>query len=109
MAPMFVHMYPRLAEAAREVGYALALHGTLGRDFDMVAVPWTDAARDPDVLVEAIAKASGGYAATQAREVENGPFVDLPKRLPHGRLGYLIFFRGGTGYIDLSVMPRQAA
>ena len=35
-------LYPDLAEIAREHGYALAVHGSLARDFDLIAVPWRE-------------------------------------------------------------------
>ena len=63
-APAMVALYPALAEAANAVGYALAVHGSVGRpregkmtDFDLVAVPWTEAAGSPDDLIEAIVAA----------------------------------------------------
>jgi hypothetical protein len=41
-----------LQAAAREVGYALLLHGSLLRDVDIVAIPWTED-HDEDALVQA--------------------------------------------------------
>ena len=29
-----------LCDVAREMGYALALHGSMNRDMDLIAVPW---------------------------------------------------------------------
>jgi hypothetical protein len=109
MAPVFAHMYPKLCEAARGVGYALALHGTLGRDLDLVAIPWTEEAAAPEALLAAIEQESGGYAAEYARTGEGDEPIKMPRLKPHGRLGWLVFFKGGVGYIDLSVMPRTAA
>ena len=31
----------RIRKLAREVGYAVCVHGSLKRDFDLIAVPWT--------------------------------------------------------------------
>lgn len=42
-APMYAALYPSLAEIARTHGWALAVHGTLGRDMDLICVPWTEA------------------------------------------------------------------
>jgi hypothetical protein len=108
MAPVFAHMYPRLAEAARGVGYALALHGTLGRDLDLIACPWTNEAADPEALVAALEAACGGFAPEVANTAEGEP-TPMPRPKPHGRLAWLIYFRGGAGYVDLSVMPRAAS
>lgn len=32
-------------EVARGCGYAIGLHGSMKRDVDLIAVPWTDEAR----------------------------------------------------------------
>lgn len=44
IAPAYTFLYPILCEAARACGYALAIHGTMQRDLDLVAVPWVDEA-----------------------------------------------------------------
>lgn len=41
-AAVYAHLYPSLVVDARELGYALALHGSMARDLDLVAIPWTD-------------------------------------------------------------------
>jgi hypothetical protein len=42
-------LLPALREVARRFGYALAVHGSLEWDIDLVAVPWCENA--PDGLV----------------------------------------------------------
>lgn len=42
-----------LKKQARSMGYALAVHGSMARDLDLVAVPWVEGAVDPIELVEA--------------------------------------------------------
>jgi len=32
------------------------VHGSVGRDFDLIAVPWIDDAADPAVVVDEIAR-----------------------------------------------------
>ena len=56
----FLGLLPTIREAARELGYAIGLHGSLARDFDIIAVPWTEDAAHPDDLAKAIYKAAGG-------------------------------------------------
>ena len=46
--------YRKMADRARDLGYAVTLHGSLLRDADMVAIPWTDKAVDPNELAEAM-------------------------------------------------------
>lgn len=64
-----------LRERAKVLGYAIAVHGSLERDIDLIAAPWT---------------------------VEVGPNLSHPK--PHGRLCWSWWIRNWT-YIDLSILP----
>jgi hypothetical protein len=90
----------------RQLGYAVAVHGSRARDLDLIAAPWVDAGAPlapdgpvtPRELVEAIAEALPGiYGA--------------PEKKPHGRVGYVIVPLDRLGidawYIDLSIMPRR--
>jgi hypothetical protein len=97
----YVFLLPNIIKAAREHGYAITLHGSLQRDFDLVAIPWTDNASDPDALVAAIREAAG---ATMFEEWEDKAHHN-PTIKPHGRLAWNNIL-GGDYYIDLSVMPR---
>jgi hypothetical protein len=80
---------------AREHGYALAVHGSLQRDMDLVAVPWTDRAADPEILLLAIEQ---HYAVQRAPQP--------PAAKPHGRVAYSLIVGFGNCVIDLSFMPR---
>ncbi len=105
--PPYVAMYPGLSRAARSCGYALAVHGSMARDMDLIAVPWTTDAKPPEVLVEALRDACGGWV--HAPDTKRDP---TPK--PHGRLVWTIHMGGAidgpvaAAYIDLSVMPLGA-
>lgn len=104
-----LRLIPPIQEAARAVGYAVAVHGSLERDLDLVACPWTDKAKPERDLVKAIrlavAKELGGKCLSSADFTEK----------PHGRHAYtLLLFSdscveshaGSHPFIDLSVMPR---
>jgi hypothetical protein len=94
-APMYCALYPELATLARAHGYALAVHGTLGRDMDLICIPWTEQACEPITLVEAI-------TTTFAVRQVGGP----PTRKPHGREAWTLSVGFGECAIDLSFMPR---
>ncbi len=47
-------LYPEMAEIARKHGYALAVHGSLARDFDLIAIPWTENPSTSQQVVSAI-------------------------------------------------------
>jgi hypothetical protein len=109
MAPFYAAIWPRLSGVARDHGYALALHGTLGRDMDLIACPWTDDAAPGDVLVEALAEASDGWVPEYAKASDEPEPVKMPRPKPHGRTGWLIYFKRADCYLDVSVMPRAPA
>ena len=83
-----------LVPRARDLGYSLCIHGSMSRDLDLVAVPWTDDAVGADELARSLAEEAGG-AITD-------PAVDRP----HGRRAWVIHLGSGP-YIDLSVMPTR--
>jgi hypothetical protein len=97
MRALVKRVRPLVVDAGRSVGYACAFHGSLLRDIDVIAAPWTDDAVSPAELAEVIATAVGGFTKPSR---EHDP---VPREKPHGRLGFPIYV-GGT-YIDLSVLP----
>lgn len=95
-----------LRETARAFGYALALHGSVARDIDLVAVPWTTGAVEPQALIDALFKtveAINGFALAAAPK----GFEGNPAAREHGRLAWEIHLGGGP-YLDISVMPTHA-
>ena len=93
------HAIAAATNVARQVGYAIGVHGSQLRDLDLIAAPWTDDAVTALELVESIAYALPGVVQGQA------------EKRPHGRLGWVICPRYRWGidawYIDISVMPRR--
>jgi hypothetical protein len=104
---IYSQLLPRVRAIGKKLGYAIAIHGTLTRDFDMLAVPWIKSAAAPDVLVKAIADEVGGFVIGR-RKIKHGYVSDRPNVRPHGRLSWNICW-GGRAFIDLSVMPRAVA
>lgn len=96
----FINNIDVLRQCARNHGYALAVHGSLMRDIDLVAVPWTLKAARGRSLKDAMEKLclalNGGKGVYGSR---------CGTRKPHGRRTYTIHF--GDTYIDLSIMPRK--
>ena len=90
-----------LREIARTLGYALTVHGSIKRDIDLVAIPWTNGACSAGHLAERLRRETErviGFAVYG----NDGPF---PRKKPHGRRCWTIHFNGT--YIDLSIMPRR--
>jgi hypothetical protein len=99
-APGYVAMYPILCEVARAHGYALAIHGTVQRDLDLVAIPWMEEAAAPEMLVAALRKRCQLFLFAPDHPIMQ------PMEKPHGRRAWTIPLMGET-FIDLSVMPRS--
>jgi hypothetical protein len=51
---------PAIRQAAHGVGYAIGVHGSMRRDLDLIAVPWTEEHADRDALASAISVAACG-------------------------------------------------
>lgn len=91
---MYSHRVHELQTITRSAGYSLALHGSMQRDLDAIAVPWIENAEPADELVARICSMMGLSIA------ENSP-TDMP----HGRRTWSLLLMS-IGFIDLSVMPR---
>lgn len=99
IAGAYAFMLPLLQEKVRPLGYALAVHGSMNRDLDLIAVPWDDGL---------VAPAADVYRAIWALV---SPYRSAlkewgPERKPHGRITWIIPLHAGAS-IDLSVMPRR--
>lgn len=110
-ATAYLSAIPLLTEVARKCGYALAVHGSLGRDLDLVAIPWTEEAESAESLILAMLAAFGWNRAHLDPETigQDGQVVrpsgHVPTKKPHGRVAWSIHFDLGL-YLDVSVMPR---
>lgn len=108
-AAFYAALAATLRSVAAEHGYALAVHGSMATDLDLVAVPWTADASDPEAIAHAIADAVGCPPGK-------------PSAKPHGRLAWNIVLNSpaywsiektavehslDSTWIDLSVMPRR--
>lgn len=92
-APTYACLYPQLAEICRDHGYALAVHGSMARDFDLVCIPWIAEPKTPAEVVKAITDA---FAIKEVGERETRE---------HGRLCVTLAVKFGSCFIDLSFMP----
>ncbi len=93
-APMYAAaMYPDLAEIFQSHGYALAVHGSLARDFDLIAVQWSDAVSKPEEIFKEI---EATYAVNVLRPFETKA---------HGRICYTVCMGFGHCSLDLSFFP----
>lgn len=92
-APVYAAMYPELAEIARLHGYALAIHGSLQRDFDIIAIPWVLHPDTPKNVISAITKKFDIVV------------IGEPKEMLHRRICYTVSVGWGECFLDFSFMP----
>lgn len=92
-APVYACLYPELAEIARSHGYAMAVHGSMARDFDLICVPWADTPGKPEAVVDAIISK---FAIRKIGELTP---------MKHGRMCQTISLKFGEAALDLSFMP----
>jgi hypothetical protein len=89
-------MYPGLAKIFQGHGYALAVHGSLARDLDLIAVPWAETVSAPEVVLAAITRQWAVH------------LVGEPAARPHGRVAHTLSVGFGECAIDLSFLPRPS-
>jgi hypothetical protein len=94
--PDYARIFTKARCLAWSEGYALVLHGTATRDLDLLAVPWTNGACEPEHLIQRV---------EDACDIK----VTVPASVkPHGRLTWTLTFKefGDPRFIDFSIMPR---
>lgn len=99
MACAYAALIPLAQERARKLGYAIAVHGSMNRDLDLIAVPWTEDAKDPTVVHRLFVKL---FCPSSAKTTEQPQYQPVLK--PHGRIAWIIPLVYG-GSINLSVVP----
>lgn len=88
---VYAALYPSLVTIGREHGYAIALHGSLRKDMDVIAVPWTEDPANAETLVAAVLEDTGGRVLGE------------PTDRPWGRRVWTINLANGS-YIDFGVI-----
>lgn len=108
MHAFYLSRLPAIRAAAREHGYAIGIHGSTRRDFDLMAMPWREDAADRDTLAHAIAKAACGLGRAGAYDWTVKPAGRFATSIPicWNELEPRV---DGQGIIDLSVMSAPAA
>lgn len=100
---LYAYYLTLLQEKAKDMGYALVIHGSLNRDCDLIAIPWVDDPVDHFQLIKELDFILTGR--TEYTKPENYMYSILPG----GRHSYVINMnRGGyTSYFDEYVEDPQ--
>lgn len=91
---MYCSYFGVLREIAIKNGYSLSIHGSLQNDMDLIAVPWTKEAVEPEKLITAF------------NDWISGTIDDKVEERPWGRKSFVIFLRNGM-YIEIAVFPKE--
>lgn len=107
MQAFYLSRLPAIREAAKEHGYAIGLHGSTRRDFDLMAMQWRAAASDKDALAHAIAVAACGITREGVYQWEQKPSGRFAASIPicwtdHANPDFKN--KPSVGHIDLSVI-----
>lgn len=99
--PLLIQIYtellPDLRSTAKELGWAITVHGSMTRDFDLVAIKWSEDASDSDMLLHGI------FDTLKLTKVKMEQCLSTKEKKPHSRTAYAIPLFAYL-YIDLSIV-----
>ncbi len=75
----FASMYEDIRKCAIDCGWAVALHGSLASDMDIMAMPWTESAAAFERLVQKVSKLFDGNPMSELYSISYN-------EKPHGRV-----------------------
>jgi hypothetical protein len=111
MQQFYLSRLPAIRESAKACGYAIGLHGSARRDFDLMAMQWTDECMTPDELAHAVAKAACGITREGPYQWEQKPQGRIATSFPICWTEHSANFPKGMlslGHIDLSIIAAPA-
>jgi hypothetical protein len=95
---IYTELLPTIRDVAKQHGYAIAVHGSLTRDFDLIAVPWANEVQEHEILLYGI------MDSINMKEIHKESTLKTGKEIkPHNRVAYAIQLGYGM-YIDLSII-----
>lgn len=107
MQAFYMSRLPAIRDAAKSHGYAVGLHGSARRDFDLMAMQWGEDCSTPDQLAHAIAEAACGLTREGPYEWEKKPLGRIATSFPVCWTDHSANFPKdmlSLGHIDLSII-----
>lgn len=104
MQAFFQSRLPAIREAAHGLGYAIGVHGSERRDFDLMAMQWRDSPATIEELAHAVARAACGITREGEYEWESKPAGRRAVSIPICWPEWKDFKTLSLGHIDLSVI-----
>lgn len=95
----YATMYEDIRRCAMDNGWAIAIHGSLASDMDIMAMPWTDKAISFEKLVCKISRLFSGNELVCNHQID---YISKP----HGRIVATIPIWADF-YLDISTIKRE--
>jgi hypothetical protein len=104
------NLFDILKDKAKDIGWCLVAHGSMERDLDILAIPWTVDAEDSLKLIELIRVSFGDFVSGKSYRSA------VPSDKPFGRKAYSFYaysdsdenlvecHAGAFPFIDLSIV-----
>lgn len=86
---LYAFYFEVLKEIALKYGYNLVLHGSMNRDLDLIAIPWSENIGDKESMIDEFCEVIGGKLMMHDKSVENINGLRYTNK-PHGRMCYII-------------------
>lgn len=96
---LYASILPMIKQLGIVQGYAIAVHGSMTRDFDIVAIPWRKKVMDPDTFAFFMHRMLCAYPYTIEQIKKRA------EKKPHGRIAYDLILGHNGAYVDLSIIP----
>lgn len=106
MQAFYMSRLSAIREAAKECGFAIGLHGSARRDFDLMAMAWREDAVSKDELASAVSKAACGFTRESYEWTDKGAGRSAVS-LPCCWVDIYDTDMKSLGHIDLSVIEAK--
>lgn len=104
----YAEILPIVREVAKSCGYAIAIHGSMTRDLDLIAVPWVEKHLKPETLLLRIEKAVCEHKFIGSLKSLLEIQACHKKQEKHGNVGEgFILTTGADTYIDLLIIKAK--
>jgi hypothetical protein len=92
-ASIYANFIPILRKEAERSGYAMAIHGSMINDLDLICVPWVEKVVTPKTLIRRLMK------KYNCLEIQKSKI----QKKPHGRIAVVISVSGQVAF-DISII-----
>lgn len=97
-AIFWIFRFPEFQKIAAECGWAIAVHGSVVHDLDLMAMPWVENHTTADELAQQLTDSMPWSCRRPYQKSKPGD-------KPNGRIVYTIFM--GQTYIDMNVIEKE--